>query len=114
MAAAIFCKPVLDTRTDSTLESRNGTVFQNVEAVESLDTIEFTENTLIAVDEAQFFDASLLRLFKCKMQELIVEQSKTDSPFINTLKPLPTKNIYISRIQRYYISISNSKQSPIL
>ena len=62
-AAAIFCKPVLDTRTDSTLESRNGTVFQNVEAVESLDTIEFTENTLIAVDEAQFFDASLLRLF---------------------------------------------------
>ena len=63
-SAAIFCKPKVDTRTTaSTIASRNGTVFHSVSAVDSLDTIKFKENTLVAVDEAQFFDSSLLRLF---------------------------------------------------
>ena len=63
-AAAIFCKPKVDTRTEaSTIASRNGTMFHGVSALDSLDTVHFEPHTLIAVDEAQFFDASLLRLF---------------------------------------------------
>jgi len=62
--AAVFCKPIVDTRTDSsTIASRNGTMFHGVAALSSLDTVVLKENTLVAVDEAQFFDESLLRLF---------------------------------------------------
>jgi thymidine kinase len=62
-SSAIFCKPKVDTRTaSSTIESRNGTAFHGVVAFDSLDDVPVTENALIAVDEAQFFDSSLLRL----------------------------------------------------
>ena len=55
--AAVFCKPIVDTRTDSsTIASRNGTMFHGVAALPSLDTVVLKENTLVAVDEAQFFD----------------------------------------------------------
>ena len=63
-SAATFCKPVVDIRTESsTIASRNGTIFHGVEALQSLDQVHLKENMLVAVDEAQFFDASLLRLF---------------------------------------------------
>lgn len=65
-SAAVFCKPTVDTRTGpSSIASRNGTVFHGVEAMDSLDgvTAALRPDTLIAVDEAQFFDESLLRLY---------------------------------------------------
>ena len=64
-SSAIFCKPNLDTRTDSaSIASRNGSAIQGVRALDSLDSVAaaLRPDTLVAVDEAQFFDASLLRL----------------------------------------------------
>ena len=65
-SAAVFCKPKVDTRTGPTnIASRNGTVFHGVDALDSLDGVAaaLRPDTLVAVAEAQFFDASLLRLY---------------------------------------------------
>ncbi len=61
--SATFLKPEIDTRAaPGTIESRNGIVLHGVQAVSSLDNVPVSENALLAVDEAQFFDSSLLRL----------------------------------------------------
>jgi thymidine kinase len=92
--AAIFCKPKVDTRSNaSTIASRNGTSFQGVQALDSLDPVEFEANTLIAVDEAQFFDASLLRLFDrvqetpgCTMVVAGLDRDYLQQPFGHVLE----------------------------
>jgi thymidine kinase len=64
-SSAVFCKPNLDTRTEpASIASRNGSAIQGVQALDSLDGVAaaLRPDTLVAVDEAQFFDASLLRL----------------------------------------------------
>ena len=67
-ASAVFCKPAVDTRTEiSSIASRNGSSVKGARALDSLDCVsaELKPNTLVAVDEAQFFDESLLRLHDC-------------------------------------------------
>ena len=64
-SSAIFCKPAVDTRAESSkIVSRNGSSIEGVLSLESLDGVAtaLRPNTLVAVDEAQFFDSSLLRL----------------------------------------------------
>lgn len=64
-SSAIFCKPAVDTRAESSkIVSRNGSSIEGVLALDSLDGVAsaLRPNTLVAVDEAQFFDSSLLRL----------------------------------------------------
>ena len=63
----LLCKPNLDSRSGKTsIVSRNGMAFHGVDSLDNLDSVvqKIVPSTLTVVDEAQFFDESLLRLYR--------------------------------------------------